>query len=284
MSNKDLPVFATLILIGIGFVWYQCQQAKLTLLTPLQVTENFYQEWISYSGEPPVRNPVTDRIYQRSEYATDGLKNKMDKIINSFGETPGGYDPVLCAQEKPESFSAEQVKTTEQTVEVLVKEDFYGKIKEVKVSLVLENNAWKIDNIECSPNAQTVQLYYYNEEKDKELNEGEIACTPEAVLPVERKVESENLIEDTIRLLIQGNLTEEEKEQGFTTEFPHQEFRLIESVLEEGTLTLVFTEVPGFTTGGSCRVGILRAQIEKTAEQFSEVEEVIIEPETLFQP
>ncbi len=131
---------------------------------------------------------------------------------------------------------------------------------------------------------QKVMLYYYNEDEDKELNGGEIGCSSDAVLPVFRTIESDKLVDDTIRLLISGNLTEEEKGEGFSTEFPHEGFTLLSSNLENGILTLTFTEVPGFTTGGSCRVGILSSEITKTAGQFSQVDQVVLRPDSLFQP
>lgn len=54
--------------------------------------------------------------------------------------------------------------------------------------------------------------------------------------------------------------------------------------LNNGVLTLTFSEVLGFTSGGSSRVILLASQIEKTALQFNEVKEVVLKPETLFQP
>ncbi len=132
------------------------------------------------------------------------------------------------------------------------------------------------------PESILVKLYYYNQEKAEEIGD---LCSPEAVIPVERKISaSPNPIRDTIRYLIQGELTAVEREQGFSTEFPHPDFKLTGTNLKDGILSLEFTEVPGFTSGGSCRIGILRAQIEKTAKQFPIVKEVSIQPESLFQP
>lgn len=131
--------------------------------------------------------------------------------------------------------------------------------------------------------SETVWLYYYNEEVDTDA-QGNVGCSTESVLPVSRSLESENIIEETIKLLLEGEITQSEEDQGFQTEFPHAAFRLLSHEQENGILTLMFTEVPGFTTGGSCRVGLLRAQIEKTALQFPQVEEVRILPEELFQP
>ncbi|MFO7838376.1 MAG: hypothetical protein R6X08_02605 [Desulfosalsimonadaceae bacterium] len=53
---------------------------------------------------------------------------------------------------------------------------------------------------------------------------------------------------------------------------------------DTGRLTPRFPRVPGFTSGGSCRTGLLQAQIQKTAGQFAGVRRVQIRPETLFQP
>jgi hypothetical protein len=104
-------------------------------------------------------------------------------------------------------------------------------------------------------------------------------------LPIEREIPATTTpIQDTIRLLIEGNLTEEERAAGFSTEFPHPQFELLGATLEDGILTLEFSDPAHFTVGGSCRVLVLRAQFERTAKQFVEVEEVRYEPEFLLQP
>ncbi|MDD5696517.1 MAG: GerMN domain-containing protein [Candidatus Pacebacteria bacterium] len=125
-----------------------------------------------------------------------------------------------------------------------------------------------------------VFLFYYKQSEDEGL-----ACGPDAVLPVGREIESTlTPIKDTISLLIEGELTEEERVQGFTTEFPNEDFELLDVNLKDGVLYLEFTEVPGFTTGGSCRISLLTNQITKTAKQFLGVNEVVLLPESIFQP
>lgn len=135
-----------------------------------------------------------------------------------------------------------------------------------------------------APAPLKVKLYYYNETKDRELT-GAISCSPEAVLPVEREIPyTKTPIQDTIRLLLKGELTAQERASGFSTEFPHPEFKLLGASLKGGVLTLKFADPKGFTSGGACRTSLLAAQIIKTAQQFPEVREVRFEPETLFQP
>jgi spore germination protein GerM len=127
---------------------------------------------------------------------------------------------------------------------------------------------------------QVVQLYYYNPEYDQTQG-----CDTNAVLPVSRKITyTDKLIDASIGQLLKGELRDSERAVGFTTEFPKPGFELKSSSLNNGLLSLEFTEVPGFTSGGSCRIRILTDQITKTAKQFPEVKEVKFLPEEIFQP
>jgi uncharacterized membrane protein len=142
----------------------------------------------------------------------------------------------------------------------------------------LQQNVVKEKSVQ--PQTTKVNLFYYNKNLDTD-----ITCGADFVLPLEREIAvTASPIKDTINLLIQGNLTESEKEEGFKTEFPNKDLKLINANLKDGTLTLNFTEVPGFTDGGVCRIRILTNEIIKTAKQFKGVENVIFEPEGLFQP
>jgi hypothetical protein len=137
---------------------------------------------------------------------------------------------------------------------------------------------------QLNPQKTVIDLYYYNKIKDQELDPA-IGCSKDAVLPLEREIErTKTPIQDAIDLLLQGNITAEEKQIGFSTEFPLEGFSLKGANLKNGLLTLEFEDKENKTTGGSCRVGLLWAQIEKTAKQFPGVESVSFQPDTLFQP
>ena len=130
----------------------------------------------------------------------------------------------------------------------------------------------------------TVRLYYPNTILANRLGTGG-ECDPRNITYVERSIElTKTPIQDTVRLLIRGQLTDKEKANGFNTEFPNKNFKLLGADLSDGSLTLFFNDVPGFTVGGSCRVGLLSSSIEKTAIQFGSVREVKFSPESLFQP
>lgn len=128
----------------------------------------------------------------------------------------------------------------------------------------------------------SLNLYYPNTVKAQEVGD---ECSSASVVSVTRTVpKSITPLADTIALLLQGNITQEEKDAGFTTEFPQSGFELISANIKDGVAILEFSEVPGFTSGGACRVELLRAQVEKTALQFPDVKSVKIVPETIFQP
>ncbi|HZX49532.1 MAG TPA: GerMN domain-containing protein [Candidatus Paceibacterota bacterium] len=132
---------------------------------------------------------------------------------------------------------------------------------------------WEGPKPEQEQDVTTVKLYYYNAENDKDA-EGNIQCSRQGLVSVEREVsQNETVIEDTIRLLLREELAAELP--GVTLE---------SAILENGVLTLEFADPQNKTVGGSCRVGILWFQIEATAKQFEGVEQVRFLPEELFQP
>ena len=131
---------------------------------------------------------------------------------------------------------------------------------------------------------QRVQLYYYSEEKDRDA-EGNIQCTKEGLVVVERTIPpTQTPLKEAIELLLEGTLTAEERAQGITTEFPLEGVVLTSASITDGVATLTFDDPQNKTGGGSCRVSVLWAQIEATAKQFQTVQSVRFMPEELFQP
>ena len=128
-----------------------------------------------------------------------------------------------------------------------------------------------------------IKLYYYNPSLDQGV--GGVQCTRKGLVAVNRSLPKTNtLLEDTISLLIGGELTDEEKVSGLTTEFPLDGFSLLSSSFDESSVTLEFSDPLNKTVGGSCRVAILWAQIDETAKQFDSIKLVKFFPEELFQP
>jgi hypothetical protein len=139
----------------------------------------------------------------------------------------------------------------------------------------------------CAQGQQTVSLFYYDPDLDLDAN-GNIQCSADGLSPVHRTVagglSGEQLIEETVRLLIAGELSDEEIAQGLTTEYPLDGVTLNEVNLDDGVVTLWFSDPDFQTSGGACRASILWLQIEQTVLQFDGVNEVRFEPGELFQP
>lgn len=130
-----------------------------------------------------------------------------------------------------------------------------------------------------------VTIYYYNPAIDMDASGKIQLCSEKGLVGVKRQIpDSAVRLNAAIRALISGELTDAERAQGVTTEFPLPGFGFVGSSMHAGRLELTFSDPQKKTSGGSCRVGILRAQVEKTASQFPGVEAVFIAPEELFQP
>lgn len=129
-----------------------------------------------------------------------------------------------------------------------------------------------------------VVLYFYNEARDLDTN-GNIKCSSQGLQKVQRTIpKTASPLQDVIKLLLKGEMTPEEKAAGMKTEFPLPGVDLTKAVIENGVARLEFTDPNFRTSGGSCRVSVLWAEIEATAKQFSNIKEVKYSPPELFQP
>ncbi|MEX2010267.1 MAG: GerMN domain-containing protein [Parcubacteria group bacterium] len=134
-------------------------------------------------------------------------------------------------------------------------------------------------------NPRFITLHYYSELKDKD-GSGNVMCSEEALVSVDREIpRTETPLEDTLRLFLKGELTGGEREQGISTEYPLSGLTLSSVNLSpRGVLTLDISDPERKTTGGACRVTLLRAQLEATAKQFDTVKSVRYTNPELFQP
>ena len=138
--------------------------------------------------------------------------------------------------------------------------------------------------LEAAPEMRRLKLYYYDPSKDRDL-QGNILCSAKGLVAVERELPlSETPIKDAIELLIQGQISDQEKAEGLTTEYPLKGFEFKGAALNNGALKLSFTDPKFQSSGGACRSAVLWAQIDKTARQFGGVSSVSFSPEDIFQP
>jgi hypothetical protein len=135
----------------------------------------------------------------------------------------------------------------------------------------------------ASTTARTVKLFFYNEDHDQDL-QGNTLCSAKGLVSFDRSVPFTNTpIQEAIKALLAGPIAQE-KAQAPDTEFPLPGVSLTSASLSNGVLTLTFADPQNKTSGGSCRVSVLRAQIEATAKQFSGVQSVRFAPTGVFEP
>lgn len=129
-----------------------------------------------------------------------------------------------------------------------------------------------------------IKLYYYNPSLDQGV--GGVQCSEKGLQEVTRQIpKTITPLFDTIKILLEGNISKEEAALGLTTEYPLDGFELLSASIDtRGVATLNFSDPKGKTVGGSCRTAILWNEIRKTAMQFETVKDVKFSPEDLFQP
>lgn len=133
-------------------------------------------------------------------------------------------------------------------------------------------------------NQQTVKLYYYDEAKDKDAS-GNVRCSAQGLVAINRTIPAtQTPLRDAIRELLEGPTSAERSQYGLDTLFPLPGVSLTSASISNGVATLTFSDPQNRTGGGSCKVNVLRAQIEATAKQFAGVTSVRIQPSTVFQP
>ncbi len=129
----------------------------------------------------------------------------------------------------------------------------------------------------------TLKLFYYNPDLDQGV--GGVQCTEKGLVSVLREIpKTVTPLTESIKLLLKGEISVEEKSNGVTSEFPLAGLELQSATLVDGVATLTFADPQNKTVGGSCRTAILWQQIKATAMQFDTVKEVRFLPEELFQP
>jgi hypothetical protein len=118
--------------------------------TPLDITVAFYAQYIGYAGYDPatetIRNPLVDGIYRQTSLLTNDFIARLDAMVESG--LPA--DPILCAQDVPEGFSAEEPVFNETGDEARVRVDTSFEGHHFDVLLKLVEGQWLIDSVQCA--------------------------------------------------------------------------------------------------------------------------------------
>jgi len=169
----------TVTLRAVDGVWkiadITCSVPEPVALAPEEVVRGFYDWYLGYIGDPAVgemRNPLADGAYRSSEYLAGEFVQKVDEIVASFDDK-GGYDPFLCAQDVPRSFSVDAATVSGDEASVVVHEMWNPGTKvesvyDVTVALRMVDGVWKIVDVACRA-----------QESAFPMPEGPIPVTPE---------------------------------------------------------------------------------------------------------
>ncbi len=287
LETKNIIIFALLIIIvGLVSVWFFSETKEVNdkdLDVDEVIVYNDMIRVVEPTANQVVSSPLTITGEARGMWYFEGdfPVRIEDANGNELGRHYATAQDEWMTQEYV-SFTSELVfstPTTESGVLILEKDNPSG----------LPEHADQVEipvrfSLDTATREQIVTLYYYNPEADTDES-GNIMCSEAGLVPVEREIPvTQTPIQDTIKLLIEGEITTTEAEEGIETEYPLDGFELTGANLNDGILTLSFIDPENQTTGGSCRTGILWFQIRKTAEQFTAVDEVYFQPEELFQP
>ena len=146
MQNKKLVGFAIILAAAIvatlAFVLWPTifMTNKQATGQAEQVVQSFYDWYLSYDG-----NPLVDHAYRSSRY----LRPEMVAFLDDFTQGEMGYDPVLCAQDKPASITPAVSRVAGGWASVDVTTSFEGHA--FSVELIQTDGDWRIDKVNCAP-------------------------------------------------------------------------------------------------------------------------------------
>lgn len=256
-------------LLGIFFVNYQKDAEKQDLIrVDLPLVNQTISSPLAVKGE--ARGPW----FFEASFPIKLYNEKGDLISTGIAQA---QDDWMTNDFVPfEAFINFNNPQTEKGVLVLEKSNPSG-LAENRAELKINVSFSKIEE-------KIIDLYYYNGLLDKDEHDN-IMCSKQGLVKVKRNISSTiTPIQDTIKLLLEGELTQEEISSGITTEYPLEGLKLKGATLKDGVLTLEFEDPNNKTSGGSCRTNILWLQVSETAKQFPGVDSVKFIPDYLFQP
>ena len=138
------------------------------------------------------------------------------------------------------------------------------------VSIPVSLGATPIASVPETPSVDeiAIKIYFANSKLDPEM-------TCEKVFAAERIVsKAKTMARVAVEELLKGP-TEAEKDQGFSTTI-NPNVKINRLVIVDGVAQVDFDSTLEYQVGGSCRVGIIRRQIEETLKQFPSVQKVVI--------
>ena len=105
-----------------------------------ETVDAFYAWYSAIEG-----SPVGGGAYHDCEYLSADYIDKIDALVASFRESGGGYDPFICAQDRPTEIKVIGSDGTPELTRVTV-EAWHS----IYVDVTLTDQEWQIVDIHCS--------------------------------------------------------------------------------------------------------------------------------------
>ncbi len=131
-----------------GYRSYTMIRSEAAGLTPGRVVTRFYEWYLRCFGDPgsgKTDNPLVDGAYRTNRYLSQEFIHRVDETVGSFSQ--GGYDPFLCAQDVPESFTVDPPIVQGNEASVVVRTSFPENT--FAVHLVRVDAHWRIADVSC---------------------------------------------------------------------------------------------------------------------------------------
>lgn len=251
---------------------------------PTQSVSQFYSWYFGYEG-----NPLASGAYKSSQLLSEKFKQKLETTLASFDQ--GGYDPIICAQDKPTRYEVSRSQASGDGTRVQLKEMYDGTVYVLDIGLVKIGETWQIDEVRCpeagqeeasSEDAKTV-VYFNNSSRAAAGEE----CS--SVYGVERAVQKdETPIQAALEQLFAGP-TEKEIQLGFSSFFSEATRNILKSVkIRDRTAYINLTDIRNIipNASSSCGSSQLLSEIIETVKHDRSVERVIIaiegNPQTFY--
>ena len=152
MRNKLLMGLMVIALLGVAG-WSQFPQTESAQdVTPQEIVADFYNWYLEYvnAGRGDIaemRNPLVDGAYRTCGYLTGTFIQEIDETLASFDK--GGFDPLLLAQDIPESVEAGETVMVGDEASVVIQMFWSGNPTPTERTVTVKqvDGQWKIADI-----------------------------------------------------------------------------------------------------------------------------------------
>jgi hypothetical protein len=109
--------------------------------SPEATVTGFYAWYEGFEG-----SPLGGRAYRDSDYLSPAFIRQLDALVDSFKDAGGGFDPFICAQDRPSEVKVMEVEESGDRARVTVEA-----WAPIQVDVAREGTEWQITDIHCTP-------------------------------------------------------------------------------------------------------------------------------------